>query len=1341
MHNRYKMTLRSFCAHIYIIVLALLLLGAPLMAEAKQSLRARAYGLRDGLPSHNISNISQDCNDVIWIATWNGLTYFDGYEFSNFRSSASAGKLSSNRIVDLLPDTAGHVWITTFDHNVYYLDTQTGKFYPIREKLQKTTPQKFTAKGLASSEGYVWLLGDETSFNARIDVSALEQDSCVEIYDIKRLDPDATEILKVEVDGFGNEWVFTNSGIQLYGSDVAAKGDFKFQQSMGDGNTYLVTADGTPYKYKQGDSSIKVYHKPSGLKRINDLCQYDENYLIVATNSGVMVYSCNANSVRMLSIKGVASSNLEISEIRVDSNNRIWALTRSGKVVLYDNVHSTGRIIPYDHIPAEPTRSIRSLWVEDKFGNVWLAPAGGVFGYYDSESDKIVPFPIVSEFFNYASIPNIEVFFVDNQSNLWLSSSHNLVAVNFQNEYYRAAELNDNDEIRSICPTDDGAMLLGTASGNIAKFDASGKFISYLGQQSTGQSTSRVVQSTSRIAFADRIYTMKQDAQQNIWVGTKGKGLFVISPSGAVRNYVHDPNDPYSIPCDTVYHFNQDNLGNIWVATYGSGLLLAKPSTDGSYSFISANNELKNYPIDAFRNVRRITNTPEGAVVASCTNGLLTFSNKFESPADIKFYATGGAVGDSTMITTGDVMHSLLATDGTLYILPHGEHIQRIPSAGILKPNLQFQPLNSGDTPHSILQATNLFGNALSMIEDMDNNIVIVFESTLVVYNPKTGSAYTLVLKAFDNTSEFTEAEPVINPINGDIWIGGSGGATIVSPGNVEASSYVPPIVITGVQLQGDAERRRLLNPGRILVPPGVRNLSITFAALDYPENHNVQYAYKIDKEHDWTYIDNANTVYLNQLNPGTHRLYIRSTNADGIWVDNTREFDILVKPTFMQSIWAKILIAIGVLIFLFALIYLYTLYRKSQMMKIVHRKEHDFFIEASHRLRTPLTLIGSPVVEVLESEQLTDKGREHLNKVRRNANEMLELVNSMLERGFRSSDAVDDNNVSTYITSDATSNGVVGAEAESSASNTDANSRAKSDSRITILIVEDNKDLREFLRDILLADYNVVEAPNGKIGLQKAEKLQPDFIVTDVTMPEMDGLTMVHNIKQNKSLSHIPIIVLSAKASIEDRVQGLREGIDDYITKPFSATYLRQRIASIIAQRGLLQQTYFEQLGRDIKSMPEAPVSDGATAEGLPVELAQSTSVHEAQAAEPTPHEYRLESPSITDADQEMMAKLLKYIETRISDENLKIEDLADAVNMGRTVFYGKIKALVGMSPSDFVRKLRMQRAEELVVRSKLNFSQIAYNVGFSDPKYFTKCFKKETGMTPSEYRQKSNL
>ena len=101
------------------------------------------------------------------------------------------------------------------------------------------------------------------------------------------------------------------------------------------------------------------------------------------------------------------------------------------------------------------------------------------------------------------------------------------------------------------------------------------------------------------------------------------------------------------------------------------------------------------------------------------------------------------------------------------------------------------------------------------------------------------------------------------------------------------------------------------------------------------------------------------------------------------------------------------------------------------------------------------------------------------------------------------------------------------------------------------------------------------------------------------------------------------------------------------------------------------------------------------------------------------------------------MMGKLMQYIEEHISDENLKIEDMADAVSLGRTVFYSKIKQLVGLTPSDFLRQIRMQRAIQLVEKSKLSFSEIAYSSGFSDPKYFSKCFKKETGMTPSEYRK----
>ena len=353
-----------------------------------------------------------------------------------------------------------------------------------------------------------------------------------------------------------------------------------------------------------------------------------------------------------------------------------------------------------------------------------------------------------------------------------------------------------------------------------------------------------------------------------------------------------------------------------------------------------------------------------------------------------------------------------------------------------------------------------------------------------------------------------------------------------------------------------------------------------------------------------------------------------------------------------------------------------------------------------------------------MKTETLSDTGMQHLERVRRNAKNMLELLNDMLSKEFKLED----------VTDDAPDNVKAGDDVRAAymASENWLEIPREKDMQVAkdvkILIVEDNDDLRGFLRDILSSQYEIIEATNGKEGLEKAEADQPDFILTDVNMPEMDGLTMVKHIKENKRMSHIPIIVLSAKATVSDRVQGLQAGIDDYISKPFSATYLRQRIANIISQRRLLQQTYFEQLGKDMSnSASQTPATDG---------------VQQADGAEKT--EYRLDSPQIIEADQVMMEKLMKFLEERIGDENLRIEEMAEAVSMGRTVFYGKIKAIVGMSPSDFLRSLRMQRAEELIVKSKMNFSQIAFSVGFSDPKYFTKCFKKETGMTPSEYRQK---
>ena len=280
-----------------------------------------------------------------------------------------------------------------------------------------------------------------------------------------------------------------------------------------------------------------------------------------------------------------------------------------------------------------------------------------------------------------------------------------------------------------------------------------------------------------------------------------------------------------------------------------------------------------------------------------------------------------------------------------------------------------------------------------------------------------------------------------------------------------------------------------------------------------------------------------------------------------------------------------------------------------------------------------------------------------------------------------------------------------------------------KGEDKTRLLVVEDNNDLRAFLVSILQSDYVVSQASNGREGLEKAMTEQPDFILTDVMMPEMDGLEMVHRIKDNHDISHIPIIILSAKASMEDRLEGLRAGVNDYITKPFSATYLKQRMQNIIANQRILQKNFLESV-----EMSEA-VSDEHAKEAPGMLQLKETKIVDSD-----------KETKIVDSDKDMMDQLLEYIEEHLADSELKIEDLATAVCLGRSVFYNKVKSIVGMSPVELLRHIRIKHAEDMVSKSNEPFSQIAYAVGFSDARYFGKCFKKETGLTPSEYRDRSS-
>lgn len=257
---------------------------------------------------------------------------------------------------------------------------------------------------------------------------------------------------------------------------------------------------------------------------------------------------------------------------------------------------------------------------------------------------------------------------------------------------------------------------------------------------------------------------------------------------------------------------------------------------------------------------------------------------------------------------------------------------------------------------------------------------------------------------------------------------------------------------------------------------------------------------------------------------------------------------------------------------------------------------------------------------------------------------------------------------------------------------------------RASVLIVEDNDELRNFTQRILSPSYNVLLAGNGQEGLQVAKQHWPDLIITDVMMPLMDGIEMIKHIKEDDDIYAIPIIVLSAKADMSDCIEAVQMGVDDYITKPFSTNYLKARVSALIARHADLR-----------KHLMELISAEG----GKPVSLAR---------LEP-------DTPEIKPADELFLQEVMTFMDKNIEDCAFSIDDFAAALNMGRTTFYNKLKATTGLAPVDFVQQIRIKRAVQLIESRNYSISEVAYKTGFSDPKYFSRCFKKYQGVSPSTY------
>lgn len=245
-----------------------------------------------------------------------------------------------------------------------------------------------------------------------------------------------------------------------------------------------------------------------------------------------------------------------------------------------------------------------------------------------------------------------------------------------------------------------------------------------------------------------------------------------------------------------------------------------------------------------------------------------------------------------------------------------------------------------------------------------------------------------------------------------------------------------------------------------------------------------------------------------------------------------------------------------------------------------------------------------------------------------------------------------------------------------------------------TVLIIDDNNDIRQYERTLLQDNYFVLEASDGKAGIDVAKKEVPDLVICDVMMPVMDGLEFTEQLKTNTATSHIPVIMLTAKNLEEHRAEGYEHGADSYITKPFHSKVLLARIDNLLKQRNLLKNLY--------QGSKEA--------------------------------EQEVEASKLDDRDKQFVKQLNNIIQQNLSNSEFGVEDIGKEIGLSRVQLYRKVKAMTGSSVVDLLRKARLAKAKRLLESRSMSISEVAYEVGFSAPSYFTKCFKDEYNMLPGD-------
>lgn len=990
--------------------LSLFLVCSFFSLKAQLNASITQYSTADGLSHAGVLCMLKDRDGFMWFGTFDGINRFDGHNFVTYKSKpGDNSNLKSNKIRNIVEDKQGYLWVETYDSKIYRFDKKTEQFTPVSEGKFKNlfSDQLVINRIVADDKNGVWLMSENHGlFYASED--DVKQPTVVHYLKGKNKSISlAGNIIQFfQKDNLGNIWIGTEGGLNCLRNKNNVYEVTKFNQqdtklltsvsftAVGESNKqlYFGTANGQLLTYDVNRKTFAVKQIAPNTS-LNAICYANSGLLYISTsNRGLLIYNPHTSNLRL----PTQNTNAHYLSLYEDKMGQIWIEPTETGIIKYNPKTGLFKQFFQKVDLASSSRGYEVL--TDVNGVLWARMKGGGFGYYNPIADELnyfydKPGSVDQKFSNI-----INSFFSDNTGVLWLCARdggiNKIVLLKDKFNYRKLTnnpQARGENEVRATMKDSKDRLWICTKDGKIHVFE-NGKEISLF-----------------RSPIIDQIglvYSILEDSKGNIWLGTKGNGLFKATPDDAakrfysLKHFKNNINDVASLSNDMVYSVIEDRKGRIWIGTFGGGINLLTVSAKGE-EFKNYVNTFKNYPFSWAKVVRHLGEDNNGRIWIATSNGLLIFDpNK---AGNYQFYAYRKVQNDKYSLGNNSVQHIYKDNYGTMWLATFG--------GGLNKALVDKKDLNKVTFEAYTIEGGLSNDVVLSITGDKQNNLWVATESGLSRFNSAQKSFKNF--DAFDGLSKggFSESA-AFTAKDGLVYFGCIDGYISFNPLTISEKRGLTKMALTRIQLyykdilpgvEGSPLKESINETSSLVLNYDQNVISLDYAVLDYRSANKINYAYKLEGfDKSWHIVNDQRKATYTNIPPGEYTFRVRAVNHDLFSKVPEKSLKIKVKPPFYRTTLAYLVyFVLAILAIIMARRIIITMIRLRNKVLVEQKLTEvklSFFTNISHELRTPLTLIVSPLEEISKNEELSKKGMEYLKIVNRNTNRMIRFINQLLD-------------------------------------------------------------------------------------------------------------------------------------------------------------------------------------------------------------------------------------------------------------------------------------------------------------------------------------------------------